>query len=131
MRNSEYLERFFRNLLMNEKNELRNRSMLVQFPGELEDKQKEDRTSTVQPAEQLAEQEHVLLSAIGHEQFTLKQLMEKVGLKHRPTFLGNYINPAMKDGLVKVLYPEKPNHPRQKYLLTVKGVAIYNDLHGL
>lgn len=53
---------------MNEKNELRNKYMLIQAPGEFENKQKEDRTST----EQLTEQEHVLLFAIEHEQFTLK-----------------------------------------------------------
>ncbi|GHT26026.1 hypothetical protein AGMMS4957_21440 [Bacteroidia bacterium] len=91
---------------------------------------KGNRTSTEQlteqPIEQLTEQERLLLSVMGNEHFTLKMLMEKIGLKHRPTFLANYINPAIKDGLVKVLYPEKPNHPRQKYLLTVKGTAMRN-----
>ncbi|GHT50847.1 hypothetical protein AGMMS49982_06940 [Bacteroidia bacterium] len=163
-RNPEYLERFFRNLLMKEKNELRNRYLLIQTPEEFKEveKQAENRTSTEQPTEQLTEQpteqlteqlteqpteqlteqpteqpteqlteqlteqEQLLLSVMGNEHFTLKMLMEKVGLKHRPTFLANYINPAIKDGLVKVLYPEKPNHPRQKYLLTVKGTAMRN-----
>lgn len=54
--------------------------------------------------------------------------MEKVGLKHRPTFLENYINPAFEAGFLKVLYPDKPNHPRQKYLLTAKGLALYNEI---
>lgn len=40
--------------------------------------------------------------------------MEKVGLKHRPTFLENYISPASEAGFLKVLYPDKPNYPRQK-----------------
>ncbi|MEI3422643.1 MAG: hypothetical protein V8R91_17245 [Butyricimonas faecihominis] len=40
------------------------------------------------------------------------------------------MNPAMKNGFIRLLCPEKPNHPRQKYLLTVKGMAIYNELHG-
>jgi fido (protein-threonine AMPylation protein) len=122
--NPEYLERFFRNLLMGETNELKSRYLLTQLPEELreEEKQTENRTSTEQPAEQV----QLLLSAIGYEQFTLKMLMKKVGLKHRPTFLTNYIYPAIKDGLVGALYPEKPNHPRQKYFLTVKGMALYN-----
>ena len=51
--------------------------------------------------------------------------MEKVGLKHRPTFLGNYIGPALEGGFLKILYPDKPNHPRQKYLLTAKGLALF------
>jgi len=28
-----------------------------------------------------------------------------------------------------MLYPDKPRHPRQKYLLTVKGLALYNELN--
>jgi fido (protein-threonine AMPylation protein) len=127
-RNPEYLERFFHNLLMGEKNELKNRYLLIQSPEELQEieNQAEDRTSIEQPTEQV----RLLLLVMGREHFTLKQLMEKVGLKHRPTFLTNYINPAIKDGFVKVLYPEKPNHPRQKYLLTVKGMALYDNLHS-
>ncbi|WP_369683884.1 Fic family protein [Succinatimonas hippei] len=35
-----------------------------------------------------------------------------MGLKHRPTFFKNYLNPAIESGFVKVLYPEKLNHPR-------------------
>ena len=54
--------------------------------------------------------------------------MERVGLKHRPTFLENYINPALDAGFLKVVYPDKPNHPRQKYLLTAKGLALYNEI---
>lgn len=54
--------------------------------------------------------------------------MEKVKLQHRLTFLENYINPAFESGILKILYPDKPNHPRQKYLLTAKGMALYNDL---
>ena len=26
-----------------------------------------------------------------------------------------------------MLYPDKPRHPRQKYLLTIKGLAVYNS----
>jgi DNA-binding HxlR family transcriptional regulator len=32
------------------------------------------------------------------------------------------------EGFVRLLYPDKPRHPRQKYLLTVKGSALYNFL---
>ena len=130
-RDTEYLERFFRNLLMGEKNELKNRYMLIQFPEEIREKVEstDNRTTTEQLTEQLTGQERILLLSIGDEQYTLKQLMEKLKLKHRPTFLENYINPAMKNGFIRLLYPEKPNHPRQKYLLTVKGMAIYNELH--
>lgn len=130
MRNSEYLERFFRNLLLGETNELRNRYMVVNAPEELraEQVQRIDRTSTEQPAVQVPEQVRALLLALSNEQLSLKVLMGKVGLKHRPTFLENYITLASEAGFLKVLYPDKPNHPRQKYLLTAKGLALYNEI---
>ncbi len=130
MRNSEYLERFFRNLLWGETNELRNRYMLVNTQEELTIKQVQqiNRTSTEQPTVQVTEQVRTLLSALSNKQLSLKVLMEEVGLKHRPTFLENYINPAFEVGFLKVLYPDKPDHPRQKYLLTAKGLALYNEI---
>lgn len=130
MRNSEFLERFFRNLLLDENNELRNRQMIVNAPEEfLKDTALYgDRTSTEQPIVQVTEQVRSLLFSLSNEQLSLKALMEKTGLKHRPTFIENYINPAIKTGIVKVLYPDKPNHPRQKYLLTAKGLALYNEI---
>jgi len=33
----------------------------------------------------------------------------------------------MKEGFVAMLYPNSPKHPRQKYLLTVKGLTVYNS----
>lgn len=45
-------------------------------------------------------------------------------LKHRPTFITNYLTPAIQNGFVTLLYPDNPKHPRQKYLLTVKGLAV-------
>lgn len=130
IRNSEYLERFFRNLLLGENNELRNRYMVVNAPKELvtEQAQHDNRTSTEQPTVQVTEQVLALLLALSNEQLSLKGLMEKVGLKHRPTFIENYINPAIETGILKILYPDKPNHPRQKYLLTAKGLALYNEI---
>ena len=129
-RNSEYLERFFRNLLLGETNELRNRYMVVNAPEELkaEQVQRIDRTTTEQLTVQVTEQVRTLLLTLSNEQLSLKGLMEKIGLKHRPTFVENYITPTLKAGILKVLYPDKPNHPRQKYLLTAKGLALYNEI---
>ena len=55
-------------------------------------------------------------------------MLALVGLKHRETFLDNYLNPAIKTGFVRLLYPDSPRHPRQKYLLTVKGLAAYQEM---
>lgn len=53
--------------------------------------------------------------------------MQMCGMKHRPTFLQNYLQPAMAEGLVRMLYPEQPRHPRQKYLLSVRGQLLKNS----
>ena len=58
MRNSEYLERFFRNLILGETNELRNWYMVVNAPEGLvaEPVRPVNRTSTEQLAVQVTEQ---------------------------------------------------------------------------
>lgn len=48
----------------------------------------------------------------------LKDIMAKMGIKHRPTFRENYLNPALEEGAIERLYPEQPKHPKQKYRLT-------------
>ena len=133
LRDTSFLEMFFRNLLMGENNELKNRYMLINPPIEWQAPQKENlndtnRTSTEQVAEQVAEQVRILVMVIGREHYTLKQLMDRMGLKHRPNFLENYIEPAIREKYVRLLYPDKPRHPRQKYMLTVKGTILYNEM---
>lgn len=55
--------------------------------------------------------------------------MEGLGLKDRKNVLNLYLNPAVNDGYVRLLYPQSPRHPRQKYLLTVKGLALYKEIN--
>lgn len=143
-----YLERFFRNLLLGEQWDLRNRYLHIHPTQEwsvqpnLTDPNKY-RTSTGQVPEQAPEQVRDLLhtnnpliveliKVIGDEEMSVAQLMERTGLKHRPNFIEYHLNPAITEGYVRLLYPDKPRHPRQKYLLTVKGMALYNELkkHG-
>ena len=124
-----FLVRFFRNLLLGENNTLKNRYMMIDGPEEWkmpENEQVENkhRAST----EQVTEQVKTLVLALGSDQLTLKQMMERVNLKHRPNFIDNYLTPAINEGCIRLLYPDKPRHPRQKYLLTVKGLALYNEL---
>ena len=54
--------------------------------------------------------------------------MEGLGLKDRKNVLNLYLNPAINDGYIRLLYPQSPRHPRQKYLLTVKGFALYDEI---
>jgi fido (protein-threonine AMPylation protein) len=132
-----FLNKFFRNLLLGEHHELKNRYMLINPPEEWKSKDKEeftDRPSTDQVptmlTDQVTESERRLIRAIGMNELSVKELMEAIGLKQRRNFMVNYIEPSIKDGLVTLLYPESPRHPRQKYKLTVKGLATYQELES-
>ena len=137
-----FLYRFFRNLLMGEQNELKNRYMLVNPPAEWKQMTEAGQVPEQAPEqvpEQAPEQVYDLLHTdnplivrlvmtIGLNEYSISQLMQKSGLKHRPNFLEYHLNPSISDGYVRLLYPDSPRHPRQKYLLTVKGIALYNEL---
>ena len=135
-----YLERFFRNLLLGEQWDLRNRYLHIHPTAEWsiqpnlassEQVQDEHRTSTGQVQDKL----HTgntniiqLVQVVGEKELTLKEMMAGVRLKGRDNFLNLYLNPAIADGYIRLLYPQSPRHPRQKYLLTMKGLALYASL---
>ena len=58
---------------------------------------------------------------------SVKEMLNVLELKERKSFISLYLNPAINGGLVTMKYPDSPRHPRQKYLLTVKGLAVYNE----
>lgn len=51
-------------------------------------------------------------------------------MTRRKTFLNNYLNPVIKDGFGRLLYPESSRHPRQKYLLTAQGLVVFQILQN-
>ena len=104
-----FLIRFFRNLLLGENNELKNRYMMINPP----------------EGHQMPEN-----TVIEFQQLSVKEIMTGLQLKGRDNFLNLYLLPAITEGYVRLLYPDKPRHPRQKYLLTVKGLALYNEILG-
>ena len=69
-----------------------------------------------------------VIKIIGKQELSVKEMLEKIGMKHRPTFLENYLNPAITNGYITLLFPNSLKHPRQKYLLTVEGLALYNEI---
>lgn len=70
-----------------------------------------------------------LVSVIGEKQRSIKEILEQLNLKDRKNLLEYYIIPAQDNGFVALLYPDKPRHPRQKYVLTVKGLALLSSLN--
>jgi fido (protein-threonine AMPylation protein) len=131
-----FLVRFFRNLLLGENNTLKNRYMMIDGPEEwkMPESEQEPRkypTSTQQVQDKLhTDNPNIvkLVQIIGEQELSVKEMMELIGLKDRKNVLSLYLNPAVADGYIRLLYPQSPRHPRQKYLLTVKGLALYNDL---
>ena len=65
---------------------------------------------------------------MGGKKLSIKEIMTAIGLKGRDNFLNLYLNPAIENGFVRLLYPDSPRHPRQKYLLTVKGMMLFNQV---
>ena len=70
---------------------------------------------TEQVREQVTEQVERLLEVIGDKEYSTKELMELLGLKHRPTFRDNYLLPSLELGLIEMTVPDKPNSSKQKY----------------
>ena len=79
---------------------------------------------TKQVGEQVSEQVRALVNIIGHNELTVKAIMEFLSLKSRRYVLDNYLHPAISGGWVNRLYPEQPNHPRQKYVLSDKAKKL-------
>ena len=140
-----FLVRFFRNLLMGENNTLKNRYMMINPPEEWkmpESEQVPDKypistptstpTTTPTSSRNLIHTDNELIvrlvKVIDNKQLSIRQMLEGVDLKDRKNFIEYNLNPAISEGFVRMLYPDKPHHPRQKYLLTTKGVLLYNDL---
>ena len=138
-----YLERFFRNLLLGEQWDLRNRYLHI-HPSQEWSVQPNlaDPTSTVSSPDkyptstrQASDKLHTdndniikLVYAINVKQLSVKEMLAEMGLKDRESFLKLYLSPAIGEGFVRMLYHDSPRHPRQKYLLTAKGLAFLNEL---
>ncbi|MCB1232322.1 MAG: Fic family protein [Verrucomicrobiae bacterium] len=72
--------------------------------------------STDQVADQVTDQVKALLALMGEgDSLSMKELMKRAGLRHRPTFRANYLTPAIETGLIEMTDPESPRSPRQKY----------------
>ena len=143
-----YLERFFRNLLLGEQWDLRNRYLHIHPTAEWSVQPNlADPTSTptstpistptsvsvnlLNPDSKFYTKNNniiELVRVVGCEEMSIKQMMEARVLKDRKNFIDYHLEPAMKERFVRMKYPDRPNHPRQRYLLTVKGRALYNEL---
>lgn len=128
-----FLVRFFRNLLLGENHTLKNRYMMIDAPEEWkmpDSEQSPDKLPDKLPGKFSTNNEYVkrLVEVVGHDDVTIKDTLKVLGLKDRESFMKVYLNPALKERFVRMKYPDKPNHPRQRYMLTAKGLALYNEI---
>ena len=124
-----FLVRFFRNLLLGENHTLKNRYMMIDAPEEWKMPDSEQSPDKL-PDKFSTNNEYVkrLVEVVGHDEVTIKDTLKVLGLKDRESFMKVYLNPALKERFVRMKYPDKPNHPRQRYMLTAKGLALYNEI---
>ena len=76
---------------------------------------------TPEVTEQVTEQVARLLVALGGQTLSLQELMQSLGLSHRPNFLALHLRPALGANLIQMTVPDKPNSRLQKYRLTQAG----------
>lgn len=135
---AEYLERFFRNALLGEGNNLQSRYLLLGGWQEVSTHTSNGATHTSNNSSthtsnraghtsnsgiRLSRAVKKLLLALNGE-MTRAAVMKSVGIKNRPTFQEFYITPALKLGLVEMTQPNSPRSPTQKYRLTEKGKSL-------
>lgn len=123
-----FLEKFFRNLILNENNELKNRYMLIDpssNPSSYPSTHQVTEANSFIPEDAYVAR---LIQVIGTKQLSLKAMMDLLALKDRVSFKKTSLSPSITQGFVTMLYPDKPSSPRQKYLLTTKGLKAYHVL---
>ena len=86
-------------------------------------------TTTQKTTENPIDNPNILFLAVvlGQQFLSAKEIMEGLRLKGRDNFLKLYLTPALEAGFVRLLYPMSPRHPRQKYMLTQKGLELINS----
>ncbi len=79
---------------------------------------------------QVSEQVKLLIHSIKDKELSVDEIMEvykivyKLVYKSKWYFKKHTIQPAILEGYVEMVYPDSPNHPKQKYRLTAKGLQL-------
>ena len=79
---------------------------------------------------QVGEQVKMLINSIGGKELSVDEILKVYKLLYKQAYKSKWyfkkhtIQPALLEGYVEMIYPDKPNHPKQKYRLTAKGIAL-------
>lgn len=77
-----------------------------------------------QVGEQVGEQVQQLINAIRDNVLSLFEIQVKLKLSSRSFVQMKLLKPAIEGGFVLRAYPDKPNHPKQRYYLSEKGLKL-------
>ena len=95
---------------------------------EVRDTDQETEQATEHVSEQVTEQVKRLLICLENTSAGTKDIMQSLKLKHRPTFIYDYLRPALDEGFIEMTQPDSPKSPTQKYRLTQTGTKLQNQL---
>ena len=65
-----------------------------------------------------------LLKVVDGQTLAVKDMMMLLGLKGTDNFRKTYLNPAIMEGYLALVYPENPRRKGQAYFLTEKGLSV-------
>ena len=103
---------------LSQSDECANASVFVEFMlNAILDAMKEMELPAEQVTEQVTEQVKRLLKVMNKGTYSARELMAKLNLSHRPTFLYSYLRPALDAGLIVMTHSDTPCARNQKYKL--------------
>jgi len=77
-----------------------------------------------QAIDQVSDQVQRVINVIRDRVFSMEELMKKLNMTSRRYVRVNILNPAIDGGYVLRSSPDKPNHPKQRYYLSEKGLKL-------
>ncbi len=73
-------------------------------------------SSSDQDSDQVNDQDETCVKRLlAIDTLSAVEIMERLGLSHRPTFRKNYLNPALEKLFIERTIPDKPNSKNQRY----------------
>ncbi|MDR0829279.1 MAG: putative DNA binding domain-containing protein [Prevotellaceae bacterium] len=77
---------------------------------------------------QVSTQDNKILLLLNSSELSTNEIKKLLYLKDKINVIKNYIQPAIRAGLIEMTIPDKPNSKYQKYRLTTKGKELKNKL---
>ncbi|MDR1544704.1 MAG: DUF4062 domain-containing protein [Prevotellaceae bacterium] len=117
----------YRNTEQIENVENQNNNNIAEQVSDTVDTQVSTQVSTqvnTQVSTQVDTQIEKLIMSFNDDVLSINDLIKTLNLKERRTFARNYIQPALRLGLIEMTIPDKPNSRLQKYRLTKKGIKF-------